>query len=417
MSDKLARLFDEYDRGRLSRRQLLQALGIAVAIRPISALAFPPGAGQDPAGARGQGQRQGPPPDTTPAPLPFEATGWKTVLLDHFSCQGADYAKEAAYYPALMNWKIRSDDGKQAVLDIGDWGGLIIRGGYRRRRRRPRAPAPAGRRRRGRSARARRPGRTAAAPRNARVRRLLLGHRAVGREEGRSRIEETRTRRPSPTTTARLPELPREGSGRLRSADQQRQPEESPQGRGERQDDGAGAVRSTDWKTVWLDHISFEVHELQGDGCVLQRAARLEAGTRRRQPEPVRDRRRRRHHHPPRRRRPRAGRADAPPPPRRATIGHISFGIQPFDPDEVKAELDKRGLIGARGHRRQAATSTRRRTRATTRPRRTDSICRSARRRRRIAAPERGRAAKSSGRTGRWESEGEADDDGRQSHY
>jgi len=29
---------------------------------------------------------------------------------------------------------------------------------------------------------------------------------------------------------------------------------------------------------------------------------------------------------------------------RRASIGHISFGITPFDPDDVKAELDKRGL-------------------------------------------------------------------------
>ena len=29
---------------------------------------------------------------------------------------------------------------------------------------------------------------------------------------------------------------------------------------------------------------------------------------------------------------------------RRASIGHISFGIAAFDPDAVKAELDKRGL-------------------------------------------------------------------------
>ena len=34
MSDELTRLFDEFDRGRLSRRQLLMALGMAVAIRP-----------------------------------------------------------------------------------------------------------------------------------------------------------------------------------------------------------------------------------------------------------------------------------------------------------------------------------------------------------------------------------------------
>jgi hypothetical protein len=30
--------------------------------------------------------------------------------------------------------------------------------------------------------------------------------------------------------------------------------------------------------------------------------------------------------------------------PRTAGIGHISFGITPFDPDTVKAELEKRGL-------------------------------------------------------------------------
>jgi hypothetical protein len=31
-------------------------------------------------------------------------------------------------------------------------------------------------------------------------------------------------------------------------------------------------------------------------------------------------------------------------PARRAAMGHISFGITPFDPDQVKAELEKRGL-------------------------------------------------------------------------
>jgi hypothetical protein len=31
-------------------------------------------------------------------------------------------------------------------------------------------------------------------------------------------------------------------------------------------------------------------------------------------------------------------------PARRAAMGHISFGITPFDPDQVQAELEKRGL-------------------------------------------------------------------------
>src|SRR5204863_4564095 len=114
-----------------SRRELLTALGIAAAFRPVSAF------------AQGQcgGARAGTPEcDPTPAKLPFEPTGWNTVLLDHLSCQVADYPKEAAYYAALMNWKIRSDDGKQAVLDIGNWGGLVLRGGYQAP---PPTPTPA----------------------------------------------------------------------------------------------------------------------------------------------------------------------------------------------------------------------------------------------------------------------------------
>src|SRR5690349_18663617 len=111
-------LFDAFDRGRLSRRQLLAAIGAAAVIRPASAF------------AQGQcgGARAGTPEcDTTPAKLPFAPTGWKTVLLDHFSCQVADYRKEAAYYSALMNWNIRADDGRVAIVDIGNWGGLVLR--------------------------------------------------------------------------------------------------------------------------------------------------------------------------------------------------------------------------------------------------------------------------------------------------
>ena len=82
--------------------------------------------------------------DTTPAKAPFESTGWKTVAMDHFTMDAVDYKKEAAYYAALMNWKIRSDDGKQAVLDIGDIATVVIRGGYTPPpRRRPRSRRPA----------------------------------------------------------------------------------------------------------------------------------------------------------------------------------------------------------------------------------------------------------------------------------
>src|SRR6478609_7949636 len=85
MSDHLKTLFNEFDRGTLSRRHLLQALGIAAVARPAMAFAqsacTPERAGQ-------------PGCENTPAKPPFASTGWKTVWLDHISMQVADYQKE-----------------------------------------------------------------------------------------------------------------------------------------------------------------------------------------------------------------------------------------------------------------------------------------------------------------------------------
>ena len=305
MASELSNLFNAFDRGVISRRQLLQALGIAVAIKPAAAIAQ---------GQCGGANKGTPECNTTPAKLPFEPTGWKTVMLDHFSCQCVDYAKEAAYYQALMNWKIRSDDGKQAVLDIGDWGGLDPA------RRLRRAAATAGRPRCRRAGcrrcrrRTRRPGRRAASAAQRRVRRHGVGHRQVGREESRSRVEGARPlagRRQS----RRLPELPRQGSGRLRSSGSPtatatiaaRAPASG-------KTSAPAPFESTDLEDgVARSHL-VRSHELQGDGGVLSRAARLEARRRRRQPEHDGHRRPRRRHHPPRqpRRSARAGGRAAP---------------------------------------------------------------------------------------------------------
>jgi catechol 2,3-dioxygenase-like lactoylglutathione lyase family enzyme len=101
----------------ISRRHLLAAL-VAIPALPVRVF------GQDAAGGRGQTR------DTTPLVPPFEPTGWKTVWLDHLNYQCVDYKKAAAFYATLMGWKVRSDDGKQAVLDMGEnSGGIVIRGG------------------------------------------------------------------------------------------------------------------------------------------------------------------------------------------------------------------------------------------------------------------------------------------------
>src|SRR4029079_2054302 len=61
---------------------------------------------------------------------PFDPTGWKTVLLDHFTMHVTDAEKEAAFYAAFLGWKVRSNDGNVIVMDMGDLGGVQIRGGY-----------------------------------------------------------------------------------------------------------------------------------------------------------------------------------------------------------------------------------------------------------------------------------------------
>ena len=324
MSIELTNLFDEFDRGRLSRRQLLQALGIAVALRPAAAF------------AQGQcgGARAGTPEcDPTPAKLPFEPTGWNTVLLDHFSCQVADYPKEAAYYAALMNWKIRSDDGKQAVLDIGDWGGLVLRGGFQAPPPPPASDAPpAGGR-----------GGGPRAPRNAAFDGFCWGIDAWDAKNVETAL---RTRGLTPVA---------DNHGDFQSFHVK-----DPDGfdlqisngnrKNRRQGPATGKTaapapfEATNWKTVWLDHISFEVsnyketaafyHALLGwklgkdegsqNQCeigdigdiIIRRGGGGNRGT--------------------------APSATAPA--RRAAIGHISFGIAGFEPDAVKAELTRRGL-------------------------------------------------------------------------
>jgi hypothetical protein len=334
MSADPKNLFTAFDRGLISRRQLLAALGIAAAIRPAAAI------------AQGQcgGARAGTPEcNTTPAKLPFEPTGWNTVLLDHFTCQCVDYAKEAAYYQALMNWKIRSDDGKQAVLDIGDWGGLILRGGYVA----PPAPPtpPAGASSAGASGASAAPGAGRGGqggpprpPRNAAFDGMAWG------------IDKWDAKKVEAELTARGLNPVADNRGDFHSFKIK-----DPDGfalwitNGNKNNRRKGAASgktsapapfaSTAWKTVWLDHISFEVTDYKETAAFYHALLGWKLGTDEGSQNTmdigdvggVIVRRGNRG--------PQAAGA-----PRRAGMGHISFGITDFDPDKVKEELTKRGL-------------------------------------------------------------------------
>lgn len=317
-----------------SRRQLLHALGMAGLAAPLAA-AF--GLGSTSALAQGRCMRgyatQGCPLDEKTATQPikplFAPTGWKTTSLDHVVISVADYKSEAAFYAALMGWTLRADDGKQAVMDIGEWGTVVFV---------QKAPAPAD-----------------AAP-------------AAGAGAGRGRAPANATVESfcfdiSPWN-AKTVEAELTKRGLTPIADNDGKGFESfrvkdPDGFNLQIANGKGHTRarratpaamktdaakfeSTGWKTVWLDHFSFNVtnyketasfysnllgwaptydegsqHELMiGEvGDIIIRGGNAFD--------------------------PAFGKSGAP---RSARIDHISFGITPWDTDGVKAELEKRGL-------------------------------------------------------------------------
>jgi len=336
MSADLEKLFEAFDRQRLSRRELLTALGIAVAIRPATAF------------AQGQcgGARAGTPEcDPTPARLPFEATGWKTVLLDHFTCQVNDYQKEAAYYAALMNWKIRGDDGKEAVLDIGDWGGLVLRGGYQ-----PPPPPPP-------SADAPPAGAPpAGAPAG--------GGRGGGRGGPRAPvlaafdnfcwgIEPWNAKKVEAELRRRGLDPVADNHGKDFQSFHVKDPDgfdlqiSNGSRKNRRRDPAGGKVAAaapfepTNWKSIWLDHISFEVSNYKESVAFYTallgwKPGKDEGSQNQCEIGDVGDVIIRRGN--------RGAAAGTAPAVRRARIGHIAFGISPFDPDAVQKELEKRGL-------------------------------------------------------------------------
>ena len=110
MEDVINRLLQDFEAGKLTRRQLIQALALGVTVGPAALAAT-----QQPAA------KSSIPPPRSPAP-------WKTVWLDHVSYAVSDYRRSTAFYRNLMGWEIIHDDGqKQCSMKVGNVGGIIIR--------------------------------------------------------------------------------------------------------------------------------------------------------------------------------------------------------------------------------------------------------------------------------------------------
>ncbi|MEO7084544.1 MAG: VOC family protein [Gemmatimonadaceae bacterium] len=331
MDPTLTRLFNDFDHGKISRRHLLQALGVAAVAAPLTA-AF----GQGRCGGTNAGSTAC---DTIPMKAPFEPTGWKTVYMDHFSLQVEDYKKEVGYYAALMGWKVRSDDGTNAVMDIGDdVGSVIIRGGYVAPP--PPHPRPAGDTAGGRGGRGGGRGGQGGPPRA--PLRGVWDNFCWGIDNWDSKKVEAELKRrglePIADNVGKDFQSfhvkdPDGFDLQISNGNRKNRRQGSPKG-----PTPALPFESTGWKTVWLDHISFAVGNYKESTAFYQALlgwtpTRDEGSQNECEIGEVGNIIIRG-----------GGSAASVPSPRRAVINHISFGIQPFDPDEVKNALDKRGL-------------------------------------------------------------------------
>ena len=308
-----------------ARRTLLQALGVAAVGAPLSALA--------------QGRCMltfgTPACNTTDITPVFAPTGWKTVALDHLTFRVADYKSEAAFYIALMEWTLRSDDGKQAVLDMGDWGSAIFR----------QAPAESFQ-----SSAAAGGGRGRGEPVKVAVESFSF---VIDKWNAKTVEAELRKRGLTPIAdndpqwgkgfeSVRVKDPDGwelqicNGNGLAKSRKTQRANTKL---------SVAAPFASTNWKTVWLDHLSFNVTNYKESASFYQNllgwTPTYDEGSQNelmigdvgdviiRGGNPLA---------------PNVAPSGRNSGERRARIDHISFGIAPWDTDGVKDELEKRGL-------------------------------------------------------------------------
>ncbi len=104
MKNNFPMQIETFDRGKMDRRQLMQALGIA-ATGALAASVAPKNAAFA-ASAAQMGSAIG--------------TGFKAVAYNHINYQVADYAKVRDFYVNLFGMKPVWDDGKQCSVEFGD---------------------------------------------------------------------------------------------------------------------------------------------------------------------------------------------------------------------------------------------------------------------------------------------------------
>ncbi len=93
MEHIIAKLLQDFEHGKITRRQLIQSL--AVTVTATSAIGAAPAAA-------------------------VEGKGFRAIAVNHISYQVSDYARTRDFYAGLFGMKVSHDEGNQCFLAFGD---------------------------------------------------------------------------------------------------------------------------------------------------------------------------------------------------------------------------------------------------------------------------------------------------------
>jgi catechol 2,3-dioxygenase-like lactoylglutathione lyase family enzyme len=101
MEHVINNLLQDFERGKMSRRQLIQSLAMAATA----------------AAAAG---------GTVAASAADEGKGFEAIAVNHISYQVKDYTKTRDFYTSLLGMKAVQDNGRQCYLTFGDHGTWLL---------------------------------------------------------------------------------------------------------------------------------------------------------------------------------------------------------------------------------------------------------------------------------------------------
>ncbi|HEY6389285.1 MAG TPA: VOC family protein [Candidatus Acidoferrum sp.] len=97
MENVIAKLLDDFEHGRMTRRQLIKSLAVVAAMAAEATRASAE-----------------------------NSKGFKTVAVNHISYQVNDYARTRDFYADLLGMKVGGDTGTQCNLILGDTNTFVI---------------------------------------------------------------------------------------------------------------------------------------------------------------------------------------------------------------------------------------------------------------------------------------------------